>query len=245
MSSNGNLTVIQQQSKIVNPKSKIAPPAIPKLIHPNLKFNDDQYAALQMRLDLYDDYILAVKYKKGVPGASFAVDPDDLAAAVAHLSVSTGLLPPRALFWTKRGSEERIGIYLPPRVWPLSIAGDKLTWHIPLPGMIFIGQHKSYVIYAIKDTYPAAETKLYRAPVGNLSNSVCAGNVQFPIAGPDTIQQAVDAFFQSGFNNHLIQLKSKKYPANILKMWRELKGKKIYPLDDLTSANKTLQQVIK
>jgi hypothetical protein len=212
-------------------------------IFPQLRFDDEDYARIKMRLDLYTDYILATKYdKRGQSGATFMVDPADLASAVSGLSVTTGLLPRNALFWGKKGSVERIGVYLKPQVWPLSVNGDKLTWHIPLPGMIFIGEGKRYELYAVKE-YPVSGTTLFNAPVPNLSNAVCTGNVSFPKAGVKTIWQAVDAFFQSGFNNHLANGKSRQEPENILRIWRLLKGEQEYPLYDLVEAGTTIKKI--
>ena len=214
------------------------------LVIPGIAFDKDEYAAIKVRLDMYDDFILATKYDNhGRSGATFAVDPADLAASVSDLSVSTGLMSKNILFWSKKGSVERVGVYLEPQVWPLSVSGHKLTWHIPLPGMIFIGQRKAYSLYAVKE-YPAPKTTLYKAPVPNLNNSVCTGNVTFPHARINTIGQAIEAFFQSGFNNHLSQDKSQKHPDNILKMWEALKGVSEYPLDDLVPAQKAIKKIV-
>ena len=68
----------------------------------------------------------------------------------------------------------------------------------------------------------------------------------FPVAGGGTIWEAIDVFFQSGFNDHLDNNKSKSYPDSILKMWRKLNQEKAetYPLDDLVHANMTLANLM-
>jgi PRTRC genetic system protein B len=121
---------------------------------------------------------------------------------------------------------------------------------VPMPGLVLVGHGLKYMMYAVKGHgngwTPPGDTSLFVAPVPNISGSVCHGNVPFPPATTKTIWQAVNLFFESGFNNHLDNGKSKKYPDSILRMWRVLHRAKAtsYPEDDLLPAHKTLKEIL-
>lgn len=217
--------------------ARIAPAAMLPL-YPGIVWEANEIAQLQMRLDLFDDTIIATRYKNGSAiEASFIVDPLDLAQRLTSLDISTGLLPENCLFWQRKDGEDRIGVWLPPRIWDLRVEPtDKPNRKIPLPGFVFVGQGKSYSLYATAEaTRPQAATQLYYPPTANVGGGVCQGNVVFPMAGPATIYRAVEAFFGSGFNSHLDNDKSKRYPKGILSMWKALHRAKAeqYPVDDL------------
>jgi len=216
-------------------------------ILPAINWPEEAYTSLVMRLDLYQDYIVAQKFEKGQGGALFTVDPLDLATALGDLTVSSGLLPENCLFWSRAGGQERLGVYVAPKVWPVSVQGERLTWLVPLPGFVFVGQGKKYSLWAVKER-PVGTTSLFLPPTPNTSGTVCTGNAPFPQASAKTIWQAVDVFFSSGFNNHLANGKSqdKKHKENILTRWRELHeaGAESYPLEDLVSAGRTLSRLM-
>ena len=225
-------------------------PAVMLPILPHISFEDEECSQLRFRLDLHDDTIVATKYdQKGQQLSTFVVDPLDLASHLGNLDINTGLLPENVLFWQRRGSEERLGVWVPPQIWSLRVEPtDKVNRVIPLPGFVFVGQGKNYGLWALDGTErPTAETELYHAPTPNVfPGGVCAGNVEFPTITASTIWQAVSAFFESGFNSHLDNNKSQKYPLGILRMWRVLHRAKAkaYPADDLVPTNRTLEWVI-
>jgi len=221
----------------------------PNLIFPTLDLDPENYARLRMRLDLYDDLILATKFGEAAQAeAVFAVDPTDLAQALNGLTAHSGLLPPGCLCWGRKDGLERLAIYVEPQVWPVAVHGHKKTWHIPLPGVVFVGQGTDYKIFAVQDQPPGAETILYRFPSPNVDvgGLICGGNAPFPAASSATIWEALHMFFESGFNRHLANKKSAAHPENVLEMWQTLqdKGATVYPLGDLIEAGHTLQGVI-
>lgn len=218
-------------------------PLVPVL--PGIDWAEGDYTSLQMRLDLYRDMIVARKFEAGQGGPLFVVDPLDLASVLAGLAISTGLLPEGCLFWSRKDGQERLGVYVPPKVWPVSIFREEQTWHVPLPGLVFVGAGKKYELYAVKER-PGVKVKLYNAPCPNVSGSVCTGSAPFPEASAATIWQAVEAFFTSGFNGHLVQNKSQRQPADILAVWRELHEARArkYPLADLVEAGISFKRVM-
>lgn len=215
-------------------------------IFPALRFEENEYARLQMRLDLFEDRVVATRYQNGTAEASFIADPLAVAQALAGLDVDSGLLPGNVLFWQQRGGQERVGLWLPPDLYLMQVEQKK--FEIPLPGLVLVGQGKKYSLFAVTEAErPGPETDLYHPPCPNVSGSVCRGNVPFPVAGASTMGAAARLFFDSGFNGHLANGKSRKYPDNILRMWRVLNRIKAeeYPLDDLVMSQWRLKDLVK
>lgn len=215
-------------------------------VFPQFQWNDRDYASLKARLHLFDDYILLEKFDPaGRAGEMYLVDPLDISTRMMGVTgLVSGLLPPGCLFYGSAGGQEMLAIHVGPRVWPVSVEGEKLTWHVPMPPLVVLGQGTSYHFFAVKETgWPGPETRLYKAPCPNLGQGgVCRGNAPFPVAQVTTILQAVEVFFGSGFNDDLSNNKSLKHPGSVLKQWRELNeaGATVYPPDDLVTANLSL-----
>lgn len=219
------------------------------IVVPGVKIWDDgEYARLRFRLDGYDDFIVARKFDgDGKPGAYYSLDPLDAAAALAGINIGSPLLPDGCLFWQRADGGERLAIYAPPQAWPVHVSAgpERETLIVSMPSLIWIGQGAKYSLYAVKGTErPAADTKLFKAPCPNVSDNICRGNVTFPAAAADTIWPALRLFFESDFNNHLSDGKSRKHPAGVLEMWRELAGGP-WPEDDLIGAEVTLGEVMR
>jgi PRTRC genetic system protein B len=204
----------------------------------------DAFQERRMRVDLYDESVVLVKYNDGAPVSAYEVAPDDLAAAFSGVPISTGLLPPDVVFYTRRGSHVRMAIYLEPQIRTLHVEdGDAARdYVIPLPGLVFVGELRRYSIYAAKARPTAEHDRLYHAPFPNVhtKGGICAGDVEFPECAPDTIHEAADLFLDSTFNHDLRDGKSQDYPEDILDLWDELDGEHealsvdvAYPLDDL------------
>lgn len=227
-------------------------------IYPDIAWSDGAFARLTRRFDLFDDMIIVTDFdaaetatpgtqaKGQTPKRSFVADPLSIVEALGRVSINSGLLPDNVLFWQRRGGQERIGVWLPPQVWRLRVEPtSRVNRVIPLPGLVFVGQGKSYGVWALdSDKRPGLDTPLYNAPCPNvLGRGVCAGNVEFPDAGAATIRAAAEAFFESGFNNHLDNGKSKKHPDGILALWKELHTAKaeVYPVGDMVAAGVTLK----
>lgn len=219
-------------------------------LFPQIDFAESDYSRPQMRLELHDDMIVAVRFDiTGQVERSYLLDPEDVAAALAGKTVSTGLLPPGCLFWQQVGGDERLAVYVPPLVRRVRISGRKTALRVPMPGLVVLGYRNEYKFWAVKDAPPLSEeTKLYLMPSPNVygGNGVCQGNVTFPAASTATMEQAVELFFESEFSGHLVNGKSRAYEGDILKQWQALHKAKadMYPPDDLVEAGKSLKSII-
>ncbi len=221
--------------------------ALPDLIYPTIQWGEADYAHLQARVDFYDDFLLLAKYRQGEVTEQYLVDPTELAAVLAGLTLHSGLLPQGCLFWSKVQGSDRLAIYLPPQVWPVTVRAEATAWRVPLPGLIFIGHDYDYSVWAVQDYPTDDQTPLYLAPCPNVHPAgVCRGNAPFPRASPTTIWHAVDIFFSSKFNRDLSNQKSQAYPDCILDQWRALHEAEVesYPLTDLVETNLTLRRLI-
>lgn len=229
--------------------------SIPDLVYPGIRWADDDYARLEARLDLFTDFAVLSKFFAGEVSEKYVVDPAEVAGALAGLDLGSGLLPEGCLFWSKKGGWDRLGLYIPPRAWLVTVrdepqahsSGSGQAWRIPLPGLVFTGHEYNYSLWAVTERPASRQAAFYLAPCPNVSGEgVCRGSAPFPRAGTTTLWQAVDVFFSSKFNRDLSNGKSKAYPACILDQWRVLHqaGAETYPLEDLVKTNLTLGSLI-
>lgn len=223
------------------------PAAVPDLIYPNIQWQEEDYARLEGRLDLFSDFLVLTKYRAGVVSERYAVDPAEVAAALSGLDLSSGLLPAACLFWSKKGGRDRLGVYVEPQIWPVTVRGEAETWRVPLPGLVFTGCDYNYSVWAVNERPADRRTPLYMAPCPNVHpEGVCRGNAPFPRAATHTIWQAVEVFFSSRFNRDLSARKSRAHPACVLDQWRALNesGADVYPPDDLVQTNITFGRLL-
>ncbi len=101
-------------------------------VYPQLQWNDRDYAQLKGRLHLFEDHIVLEKFDKGQPTEVYLVDPLDLAGRLNTLGLTSGPLPRNCLFWSRQDGEDRLGIYIEPQIWPVSVTREKKTGHVPL-----------------------------------------------------------------------------------------------------------------
>ncbi len=221
--------------------------ALPDLVYPDLKWSEGDYARLQARLDMFDDFIVLSKFQQGAAHEQYLVDPTDVAVALGGLNMNSGLLPDNCLFWQRKDGYDGLGVYLPPQLWTVAVRNEPEAWRIPLPGLVFAGRGYDYSVWAVPERPARRDQQLYMAPCPNVgTDGVCRGNAPFPQAATTTIYQAVEAFFGSRFNRDLSNQKSRAYPTCILDQWRALHqaGANSYPLDDLVGTNLTLGRLI-
>ena len=166
------------------------------------------------------------------------VDAMDVAHALAReLTMGTGLLPENTLWWVNGRGGQVYAVYVAPKVWRLALQDNikKPPWRftIPLPGFIFLcmpGQPPW--VTAVKKR-PTKETDtVYHAPLANIfrNSRSCPGSNTYPTRIPDIVQSFFTSFFSSTAD---LKNRSKKYPNNVIDLWKSLDNKNKFPMDDL------------
>lgn len=204
---------------------------------------------LRLRLDFHDESVVLHDFSDGAGGRSHTdgvtsrvrlVSALDIAHALAReLNLTTGVLPPDAVWWANTASGTRIAIWRAPKVWDVTLRegydGPPRRLRLPMPGLVFVclPAAQSPYVFAAKARPATASDQLFRCPTFNVFESarVCAGSHKFP-ADPARIPEA---FFESHFSmtGDTMRGKSRRHPDNIGTLWTELHGQEQYPLGDL------------
>ena len=164
----------------------------------------------------------------------------DVAHALAReLDLTTGLLPPDALWWAKTASGIRVAVWREPRRWTVrlrpSYEAAPRRLRLPMPGLVFVcgPARQAPYVFAAPARPRSVEDQLYHCPTFNVfpSGRVCPGSHAFP-ADPARVPEE---FFRSYFSatGDTARGKSRRHPDDIGRLWAELKGEPAYPVDDL------------
>ena len=195
---------------------------------------------LRLRLDFHDESVVLHDYGARGAVATRLVSALDVAHALAsELDLTTGLLPPGALWVVKRAGGAWTALWQEPGTRTVrlrtSLEAPPRRYRLPLPGLVFLcppGGQAPYVFAAT--TRPRKpEEQLYHAPCHNLFDTgrVCVGTHPFP-SDPARVPAA---FFDSYFSAHpsTARGKSRRHPEDVGRLWDELDGARAFPLDDL------------
>jgi hypothetical protein len=188
----------------------------------------------RVTITLTDESIYLTRHdRNGAPAATYPVSAASVANAFNEFGADTGLLPPGTLFWQSHGGQLRIGVWLLPsrRTITIRTGNGVEQWTIPLPGSVFVGNGRDYRIYAARSMPLHAVDRVYHCPLPNVYDDgrICPGNVPFPKCGPETMNQAIELFFESEFNRDLDGQET-------LTLLASLRGKRVFPLEQLHAA---------
>ena len=211
-------------------------------------------SVLRIALHFFDHVIMLTRYDgDGKAAASYPVSLPDVAAALSEVSLNSGVLPPRTVFWQRLSGLPRIGIYVPPRRWQVTVRtgrGEPENMVVPMPPLLWVGHGKRYQLYALrKHPRPGDDPVLCAAPTPNIypgKQGICAGSVHFPICSAAAIEPALQMFFASEFNTHLSQNKCRSYPNSVLDLWREMHEHKRqrFPMSELVDITLKLSDIL-
>lgn len=201
-------------------------------------------------LHIYSEVALIQREVNGYP-TIYSVNLEAVAELLGKTSVSTGILPPNTLGQGRKNGDSWILRYVPAgmRTFNLGETGKAIE-NVPHPPLIWFGCGTKYKLWALNTLdYPTANTILFNAPFPNVyeSGGICWGSTGTPLpvthAAMDTM---LNRFFDSGFNLHISNQRSRRYAGNVIDMWSELRKKqaKGYPLDDLIACSMKLSEVV-
>lgn len=198
------------------------------------------------RLDLFAHFIVLTRFTGSQVAGRYIANPDDLTTTMTGLNLGSGLLPAGCLFWSRLQGCDRLGIYIPPKIWLVKVQGEQHAWRVPLPGLVFVGYDHDYRLWAVTERPASRNVPLYQAPCPYVNNQGgCHSDTLLPLAGVTTIWQAADLFFTNRFGRGLVENKSRAYPNCVLDQWRTLteNGIETYPAEDLIQTNLTIGRI--
>jgi PRTRC genetic system protein B len=187
-------------------------------------------ATPRVSVTLTDETIYLSRYDaRGQRTACYPVTSADVAACFSTFGSSTGLLPRDTLFWQHTAQGDRLAIWLPPERRTLVFGGRIPPLTMPVPGLVFVGQRRSYWLYAARRR-PELGDQLYCAPLPNVhaDGKICQGSVKFPACSVATVRAAAELFFTSEFNYDLL-LGNVTTDGNAVKVLRSLAKAKEFP----------------
>ena len=197
---------------------------------------------LQVRLDFYQDATIMHLVDNGVITTRMVSARDVALALLREVPLSSGLLPQGALWWAQGKDGPEVALWRPPRVWPVALQEKAFEpptrLRLPMPGLIFIcSPARPPRVYAAKRRPAGLKDELYHAPLFNLfqDGRSCPGTHKYP----EDVREIPESFMVSFFTptaDH--RGRSRKYPADLSRLWAELDGKKRYPLRDLVQIGK-------
>lgn len=188
-------------------------------------------------------YLFCWQDGSGLSGSKF-VTPDDLQAAFANAERDSGWLPPGILRAGYGKHGEWFVLHVPPRRASLDLL-ELGVITIPLPDLILAGCGRSYHLWALKEPV-SLQARLFDAPLPNVhpGGQICWGNNTPPAASPDTAQAALRLFFESPFNDHLVQNKTRFHKTDVRRLLIRLDGKNRFPPGQLISGLGTLNAAV-
>jgi len=203
---------------------------------------------LKVRLDFYRDSVVMSLVQDGTITTRMVSASDVALAMLREVPLTSGILPASALWWSQSRDGPEVALWRQPRVWPVAVMVEPLKpplrMRLPMPGLIFVCRQGSPPrVYAARERPGNLENPIYHAPLFNLfpDGRSCAGTHRFP----DVIDGIPESFFQSFFSIEASYGgRSRKHPRNLMALWRELDGKRRYPMSDLVPLG-TVMDIIK
>ena len=200
-------------------------------------------------------FIYGVMLRKQVDGAmtEYPVSASDIAEVLsAKICFDTGLMRDDILLVQREGLRETVVSFRKAQKTGLWLEGSDEPIRIPLPNLLLIrtstGKTPSYQVYAVKQRPETLDGELFHAPLPNVysSGSICWGTVRHDQLETASLQADWDRLLGTRFGSHAVSGKSKSHPKDIREKWLSFSSRKrVYPKNDLISANKTLAQALK
>ena len=168
---------------------------------------------------------------------------------------------------------QRLGAQVKPEVLPVNVLArtpDMLVWWsrprrrvmffggvdkearklngltFPHPALIFKVAGRDLFVRAVAtSSRPTPDTPLQTAPYWNTDVRVCPGSMRVPESSDvASIPQWQDAFFQSEFTHAAGAVRLTSHPGGFTGLWRNLAGKKRFPVRYLIDAGETVQEFL-
>lgn len=181
----------------------------------------------------------------------YPVNLESVAELLGKTSVSSGILPRDTLGTGRHNGEPWILRYIPAGKRNLHLgSSERVIENVPHPPLVWLGIGVKYKLFALNTLeYPTANTILFNAPFPNVfeDGGICWGSTGrvLPVTHY-AMDSMLNRFFDSGFNLHIGNQRSRRHSGNVIDMWAELSRKKTktYPLDDLVCCSIKLSELV-
>ena len=201
---------------------------------------------------IYNDCVILTRRDPSGAWRSYPISPEALATALGKLPTTTGLLPGGTIGTGVKDGSPFFVQYIRPHAiaLPVDEAGKEKVYRFQAPPLIWAAWKDDYRIWAVTATESIQQHEvLYKAPFPNCydTGAICWGSARPKPATPATMGETLKLFLEeSRFNAHVANDKSKRQPANVLRLYATLKPDKPYPLQDLvpSSASRSLSMVL-
>lgn len=211
--------------------------------HPQL-FPENAHAALVFTAD--GQIIWCSQDRRGIQRKG--ISPETVGSVFANAPVWSGFLPTDVWSWGKSDGAEWVALMVPAQLQTLLLTDEIKVEHVtvPLPPLVFAGRRLDYYIWAAgaEKWNRESDAPAYHAPFPNVDSEgrICFGSNILPPASTQTIHAASDIFLNSPFNDHTIANKSKQFPDDVRRIWRELSqhNTESYPYEDLQALGGSL-----
>lgn len=193
------------------------------------------------------DYLFQRRQNNGASSVSKFLNSTDVAVAFGDVRLDSDWMDAGVLRWG-RSEAGPWYVYSAPerRKFEVIVSDEKLV--IPLPRLVMLAIGKSYYIWAVKAERVTPNAGLFRAPFPNVSNggSICWGSNTPIEANPRRAREMYERFLRTPFNRDWSDGKSKKHPTDVRQALKELSDNQAhsFPLDDLVSAEITLERMV-
>lgn len=182
------------------------------------------------------------------PKLSKFVTSGDVAAAFTGADQDTGWIPPGVVRVGRCARGPYFVYSTPPqRRLVMLVSGPSTVQRlVPLPRLVMLGVGSAYYLWAVVTPHFNPSATVYQAPFPNIyrNGSICWGDNRPPEALPDQARKAWDLFFDSPFNGHLVEGKSKRFPLDVRLHLSSIAGTRRFPHDDLEQTSNSLEWLV-
>jgi Prokaryotic E2 family D len=194
---------------------------------------------LRLRLDFHEESVVLQEFGRATIRTRLVSALDVAHALASELDLSSGVLPPDAIWWGRSSGGESLALFREARVWIVRVRRDLTEkprrLHLPMPPLVFVCRagEKAPSVFAAKARPKSLEDPLYHCPTYNVFDSgvVCAGSHVFPKDPAKVPESFFESFFHADLGTG--RGKSVRHPDDVGLLWDEIEGEASFPLEDL------------
>jgi PRTRC genetic system protein B len=188
-------------------------------------------------------YLFRWREETGLSGSKF-ITADDLQAAFANSERDTGWLSPGIVRAGYGKNGDWFVLHIPPQKVTIQLL-DMGNVTIPNPALVLAGSGRSYYLWALKEPF-SPQARIFDAPFPNVHSGgqICWGNNTPPLASAASAQSIIRLFFDSPFNGHLVQGKTRRHQTDVREFLVKLEGKNKFPVNQLIAERGTVNSNI-